>query len=260
MRIANGGWSAKSFWNGFTSRGQRFTRHTNKSDKEDCMKPILFSTPMVQAILSGEKKMTRRVINPQPPNDVNRVIMERGREGTKRAKFMANTYCLSQYQSPMHNIDDILWVRETFWQRGETRRNMDLEPEWWRYPDFLYVATDTPPEDKKHWEKRPSIFMPKEAARLFLRVTDVRAERLQYITPEDVLREALEAEIPSDDAKARFPEGSDEMIGVHNWCKEYSQVIFRELWNKLNAKRGYGWDTNPWVWVYSFERCEKPED
>jgi hypothetical protein len=78
--------------------------------------------------------------------------------------------------------------------------------------------------------------MPKEACRLFLRVTDVRAERLQEITRADALKEGFQNE---DD-----------------WGAE---VYFRELWDELNAKRVYGWDTNPWVWVYTFERIEKPE-
>ena len=200
------------------------------------MKPILFSTPMVQAILKGRKTMTRRVMKPQPVGEIkNRDYYEF--YGTKTARIFTDTQGLCA----KYALDDILWVRET----------------WYQHYDGSFAYRASSELETKGW--RPSIFMPREACRIFLRVTDVRAERLQDITPEDVQREGLEAELPSEEAKARYPEGSDEMIGVHNWCKEYSQFIFRNLWNSINSKRGFGWDANPWVWVISFERCEKPE-
>jgi len=80
--------------------------------------------------------------------------------------------------------------------------------------------------------------MPREAARIFLRVIDVRVERLQEITEEDARAEGCDANIPD---------------GVPS-----SIVWFYEIWNRLNARRGYGWDTNPWVWVIEFERTEAP--
>lgn len=93
-------------------------------------------------------------------------------------------------------------------------------------------------EKKEKW--RPSIHMPREAARLFLRAKDVRVERLQDITEADVAREGIKAEF---DGKTFKSDG----------------FMFASLWDSLNAKRGYGWDTDPWIWVYEFERCEKPE-
>ena len=88
--------------------------------------------------------------------------------------------------------------------------------------------------------------MPREAARLFLRVTDVRVERLQDISTSDCEEEGLISDID------RF---NGQMEPHHDWIVGE----FENLWNSINAKRGYGWDTSPWVWVISFERCEKPE-
>lgn len=79
--------------------------------------------------------------------------------------------------------------------------------------------------------------MPKEIARIFLRVTDVRVERVQDITEQDAEREGVKSYDPMFSSKEEFA----------------------VLWDSLNAKRGYGWDKNPWVWVYTFERIEKPE-
>jgi hypothetical protein len=88
---------------------------------------------------------------------------------------------------------------------------------------------------------RPSIFMPKEAARLFLQVANVRVERLQDITEEDALKEGVKA------------------YGPNNCSGTSARIAFAELWDSLNEKRGYGWNTNCWVWVIEFERVEGEE-
>jgi hypothetical protein len=95
--------------------------------------------------------------------------------------------------------------------------------------------------------------MPKEAARIFLRVTDVRAERLQDISVVDVMAEGL----PCDN-EINNPDQSTH-DGIKAWNLAYAQHLFRELWDSLNAARGYGWETNPWVWVYEFERITREE-
>ena len=90
--------------------------------------------------------------------------------------------------------------------------------------------------------------MPKEAARIFLRVTDVRAERLQNISVEDCMAEGLDC-----DNEIRNP-NPETHESIRNWNFSYAQHLYKTLWDSLNAKRGYGWDVNPWVWVYEFER------
>lgn len=149
--------------------------------------------------------------------------------------------------------DDILYVRETVWQKIGYYLDIDGEtkPSW--YNEFKYVASDEKPETgwNYSWAKRPSIHMPKEAVRIWLKVTDVRVERLQDIT--------------EDGAKA---EGAIDNRGfIHSPENEYDRIHtarehFIKIWNntikKFDIDR-YGWDANPYVWVISFERCEKPK-
>lgn len=195
------------------------------------IKPILFNTAMVQAILDGRKAMTRRVCVPLTLNYPKGAYAEETPEQwLKRWNY-----------KPKYHAGDILWVRETWCKlfglyhyRSDTLTGNDEQ--------FHQAITDA------KW--RPSIFMPREACRLFLRVTDVRAERLQEITEDDARAEGC----------ITFCEKIGD--GKFNDVLEFDLTAtdaFKELWDNLNAKRGYGWETNPWVWVYTFERCEKPE-
>ena len=114
-----------------------------------------------------------------------------------------------------------------------------------------YVYAATPPEytttsDGLYW--KPSIHMPKEAARIFLRATDVRVEKLQDVTLKDIEQEGLYCD----------PEYADPTRTGHYAYEPGMRIHFTKLWDSLNAKRGFGWDVNPWVWAYSFERVDKP--
>lgn len=194
------------------------------------MKPILFNTDMVKAILDGRKSCTRRVVKPQPT----------ARYGTQCIK-------------PPYQQGDILYVRET-WERfecwncdGDERGNCPKEPKKSVLDKacgcYMYRATDEISGDAK-WH--PSIHMPKEAARIFLRVTNVRVERLRDITVEDAL-----------------VEGMDKYIRLNGELDENSIITsFIGVWNSTIKKSdldSYGWNANPWVWVIEFERCDKPE-
>lgn len=218
--------------------------------KNVAIKPILFnkqiSTEMVRAILDGRKTCTRRVIKPQPDEKhtyplgfvtdctENKLVGSFG--------FAANEYGGSiQYVKPPYRYapGDILYVRETWCalpvneaghMRGHTiyyyKADGELRPKGWRGT----------------WH--PSIHMPKEASRIWLKVTDVRVERLRDITPEQIGREGVEVEYP------------------HVLNGEEKRYAFSTLWNSTIKKSdldSYGWDANPWVWVIEFERCEKPE-
>lgn len=187
--------------------------------EKSTMKPILFSTPMVQAILEGRKTQTRRVVKPQP--------IKKGHFWTLdgagwSSSSVVPVYGHSLYTRMPYKPGDILWVRETWY----------LET---FYGAHSYVYRASEPNypvnvgaGQHGW--RPSIFMPQDVARIFLRVKEVRVEKVQDITEEDTINE-----------------------GVNNKEK------FALLWDKLNKKRGYGWEANPWVWVIEFERIEKPE-
>jgi len=134
---------------------------------------------------------------------------------------------------------DRLYVRET-WRRYSRRSECTCYEYCHCPPDgtILYYADCGPDENK--W--KPSIHMPKAAARIWLEVTNVRVERLQEITAHECILEG----ISSEDVLYNTPVSGD--------FAQYTINQFKNLWNSINAKRGYGWDSNPWVWVISFER------
>ncbi len=197
-------------------------------------KSILLSTFDVQAIIDGRKTQTRRVIKPH--NAVKAARRGGYRQGdglwidNKATKDASHGYIkdysvsscwinrdiyLAKY-SPCQP-GDVLWVRETWHVYSERGR----------ITEYIYKANC--PDAKIKW--RPSIHMPRDAARLFLRVTDVRAEWVQDISEKDAKAEGV---IANDAVK----------VSSYTWW-------FHQLWDELNAKRGYGWDTNPWVWVFT---------
>lgn len=187
------------------------------------MKPIIFSTPMVRAILEGKKTQTRRVVKGVSEDTKSIVLLPEGQRyedsvcGQRRRIISPRT----PYQP-----GDVLWVRET-WAHSVDCGHLNHLHE----TKIIYRADNRCEPDR--W--RPSIHMPRWAARLFLRVTNVRCERVQEISEADALAEGFR---PSE-----------------NWNQ--AKWAFRETWDSLNAKRGYGWDVNPWVWVYEFERVEE---
>ena len=231
------------------------------------IKPILFNTEMVLAILEGRKSCTRRIVKPQ---QIIGMLPDKCKNGEpeeflKEKKLMFKPYCdmtdieliNTAYKAP-YQPGDILYVRET-WERfdcwnceGDERGNCSKEPQKSVLDKtcgcYMYRATNEISGDAR-WH--PSIHMPKEAARIWLKVTDVRVERLQDVT--------------EDGAKA---EGAIDNRGfIHSPENEYDRIHtarehFIEIWSSTIKKSDldrYGWDANPWVWVIEFERCEKPK-
>jgi len=194
------------------------------------MRPILFNTEMNRAILDGRKSVARRVVKPQP-----RAIYHDGTilddEGYPVILVEAQNGRLEQITVP-YCPGDILYVRETWaaWSRTE-----GLAPK-------LYYKTDGNAPDGIKW--RPSIHMPKEAARIFLRVTDVRVERLRPILPCDIQKEGCPYHYSGFD--------EEQAPDYEGWM--------RKTWDSAIKKADlplYGWDANPWVWVITFERISK---
>ncbi len=196
-------------------------------------RPILFNTDMVKAILSGQKTQTRRIVKPQP-NEGYRLDRVEGK--FLRTKEFKDRTPDDEYIgtvvgqiNPPYLIGDTLWVRET-WSKIEDFKNYtDLEID--KDLEYLYKCDDNGKEHSfidvgvQKWH--PSIHMPRSAARLFLKVTGARVERLQDITEEDAKKEG-------------FEDGP---------CLE-ALDIFESTWNGI-----YGnWNDNPWVWVIEFER------
>lgn len=207
------------------------------------MKPIIFSTPMIQAILEDAKTMTRRVMNPQP------IMEDDGMWRWKDCQWMDGSLGF-----PTSGIDDharyrpgdTLWVRETWGIGIQLTGGIIYKAD--------YADKVAPLAEGERW--RPSIHMPREVARLFLRVKSVRVEQVQDITEEDALTEGI---------RGCWAEPHGNTLPFIGSAKEFGDDLchtrreaFSQLWDSLNAARGYGWEMNPWVWVYEFERCEKP--
>lgn len=202
------------------------------------IKPILFNTEMVRAILNGRKDATRRIVKGFIPDDAVWGYTAFTPKGyiSCRGTF-ADGYGEKFFKLPCEP-GDILYVRET-WCKGLER--------------YIYRADYSDTEkfyrDGKEIEMKwhPSIHMPKEAARIWLKVTDVRVERLQEITDKDAEREGAQPDYPFD-------------YDVDKWP---NLEHFKKIWNGTVKKSDldrYGWDASPWVWVIEFERCEKPEN
>ena len=192
-------------------------------------KGILFSTEMVRAILDGRKTQTRRIITVDNDFETNPVCLPPD-QWDGRFRFVENLpgygvlAIRCQYLTPKYQPYNVLWVRET-WQYIEGASGHGYA---YKAGGGIYNVTSV-------W--RPSIHMPRKAARIFLRVTDVRVERLQDITTQDIKAEGVE--------KSSFTEA----------YRGYERE-FINLWDSINAKRGYEWEINPFVWVYTFERIE----
>lgn len=214
--------------------------------------PILFNTEMVRAILEGRKSCTRRsVISRQflgmLPDKCKNAAPD---EFLKGKRMMFKPYCdmtdaeliMTAYKAP-YEPDDILYVRET-WHKYIKRvgdgKNCHLA-EFYGYKASVANSEDA----NEPWE--PSIYMPKEAARIWLNVTNVMVERLQEITAESALAE-----------------GADKYIHLNGKFDENAILTsFIGIWNSTIKKSDldrFGWNANPWVWVIEFERCKKPED
>lgn len=255
------------------------------------MKPILFNTEMVRAILDDRKTVTRRVMKPQPREIYHGCTLFED-DGDLIALVEAQNGRLEQTVSP-YRSGDILYVRETWQEVYETEFDEDalcgfvnirerilnfdeipkveagisrncatatMKP---RMKYYVFKASDIEyanPQNGLYW--RSSTHMPREAARIFLRVTDVRMERLQDITDIEAIKEGFEGERCNH-------EFSDYIGGMFvctdcmntGWIK--SPVIeFAQSWdNLLNIKdrKLYGWGANPYVWHITFERISKSE-
>ena len=197
------------------------------------IKPILFNTEMVRAILDGRKTCTRRICK-----DANEyTVPDMDFYNADRRTYAVHNFVDKEHTEQLSTAErtcpictgDILYVRET----------------WKEAPKGYYYYEDWQKDDIADVTKwKPSIHMPKEAARIWLKVTDVRVERLQEITSEQICREGVEVEYP------------------HVLNGEEKRYAFSTLWNSTIKKSDldcYGWDANPWVWIIEFERCEKPE-
>ena len=225
------------------------------------IKPILFNTEMVKAILDGRKTVTRRVAKHIHPSVYcqceycfdHEFIRDDFADGIYTGYVCCKCgYGVSSPHSrypvgtsfirPLCQPGDILYVRETW----NTTDDCGLFPPWpstGTHYMYLADAPDSPEAKEARW--RPSIHMPKEAARIFLRVTNVRVEQLWDITAEECVREGILKESLTE-------------VGY-----KFTKEQFKNLWDstvKPDDKYKYGWIANPWVWVIEFERISREDE
>lgn len=225
------------------------------------IKPILFNTEMVRAILDGRKTCTRRIVKDGIPDDAMWGYTAFTPKGYISCRGVyADGYGEGFYKLP-YQPGDLLYVRETWGisnmddeskmayivyraseeQKNEGCREVHLPDE--KFEKMYESMAESEPE----W--RPSIHMPKEAARIWLKVTDVRVERLRDITGLSVQKEGIEVE-------------PNECAGKFDFVSELF-LLFQRLWDSTIKKSDidrYGWDANPYVFVIEFVKIDKPEE
>jgi len=223
-------------------------------------RPILFSTPMVQAILDGRKTMTRRIMKPQPwvfsqpDNGIEDPAHEEWNWPIPKSEFKGEAIGMISHPSafykycPYGQPGDVLWVREGF----APFVGMIRQPR-----DYKYKADNNALHKDVKW--KPSIHMPKSACRLFLEVASVKVERLQDITESDAIAEGIESDplgpVEIHDHEElfyknyQFPESKFRYVDA--------KKSFASLWMSIHGSES--WNQNPWVWVIEFKRNEWPQ-
>jgi hypothetical protein len=216
-------------------------------------KPILFTVEMVKAILEGRKTVTRRVID--LPDDVLWDFTGVMKDGSYRFSHQGDKDLIDGlcFRKPRYQVGDLLWVKEGWWdlghmEHGKWQGRIESHTVKPRYvadcPDPFAegIGGIVQPEKipwkqtrlfRSTWRKCSSRFMPKWVARTWLEVVSVRAERLQDITEDEIWAEGL------------CPTSED--LAYLEWIN---------LWDSINAKRGYSWEINPWCWVLSFKQVK----
>lgn len=220
------------------------------------VRPIIFSGPMVRALLNSRKTQTRRVLKPQPTADcagfekvfaVPPFFEARDSRGRPIHPFPVGDGCASPFPPVTHAPGDLMWVREAWAQVG------GFDPGYLvyrsTYPNCLPPGVENVPEDIREagYRWHPSIHMPRWASRLTLEITDVRVQRLQDISEDDARAEGVlwvpgHGEITYDEMQIE-PGWSNYLC-----CRQGFEVI----WDSLNSKRGWSWRENPWVVALTF--------
>jgi len=230
--------------------------------------PILFSTPMVQAIQENRKGKTRRTkglekvnLNPNewkfeafgtnPDNDNDKNL---------HAYFTVKGSETWMYVKCPYNLGNVLWVRENFYTFSDYDHIKPSNLKGFGLKVFYSTDLENDYESKPLLvgKTRPNIFLPKEYARIFLKIKTIRCERLQEISEEDAKQEGIYKSIDPN-----FPEEELYYFYPCNDLRDESYITnpktsFYSLWLSINGKES--WDWNPFVWVYEFEQIEKPND
>jgi hypothetical protein len=199
-------------------------------------RPIPLKTWEVQAIREGRKTQTRRVVKPQPPSDdfLN---------ADNAIAFVTEKTLNHTVRCPYGQSGDVLWVQETWALPSDSDGN-----------DIGYQFKADYSDSSEDWKWKPSIHMPREAARLFLRIKAVRVERLQEISEDDAKNEGI--------YYSEAGEGYEDYLFDYSGKNRielfvYAKDSFQSLWQSINGPES--WEANPWVWVVEFERISREE-
>jgi hypothetical protein len=270
---------------------QRPTSNVQRPNRE---RPILFSGEMVRAILEGRKTQTRRILKPQPfwcpclPSadilgiwTTDRIWHEKKWiPSLKPGTFTWDEGCHPPggfwKLCPYGNVGDWLWVREAWMPFGSSpgrvaigyKASNDIRPDGVTFEEFgsgkwFNASEETYYKFKRDIERmeaigdkwRPSIHMPRWASRLTLEITDVRVQRLQEISEEDAWAEGCRQGEPTANG-GYFPAEEPDPSGIGERGWDCATDWYADLWEEINGEGS--WDKNPWVWVVTFKRIEKP--
>lgn len=214
-------------------------------------RPILFSAPMVRALLAGTKTQTRRVLKQATGPSLSVGIEDE--PGVAELSWLWG-------DGPGHDVHetikkvrclygvpgDRLWVREAWRSTGDGGRCNSMPPRDMQPHDVWYEADGLPPVDECAGKLRPSMFMPRWASRILLEVTEVRVDRLQDISDADAQAEGTPCYVCGG------PLNGHSEADCHCFHRKASASDYRGLWEQINGPGS--WDANPWVWAVSFRR------
>lgn len=237
---------------------------------------ILFKGRLVRAILDGSKTQTRRIVKPQPPspeevrkkagidyhlftdNIMPNIWRIAGSVWAVRDLMGPDASKAPQWKCPYGIPRDRLWVRETWAPADFILKGYDLDtPEIIAYQADKTARTELGSIDTYAWnwnmmKWKPSIHMFRWASRIDLEITDIRVERIQDISEGDARAEGIDWAAPQFTQEQ--PDEHPHEVGYNRSGASFARDNFRRLWDSINAKRGFGWDANPWVWVITFRR------
>jgi len=227
--------------------------------------PILFNSEMARAVLEGRKTQTRRVI--KNPERLDWLMLDSEASGL----------------CPYGQVGDLLWVKENYqilrtWYKKKAVEGVYINDDPTQVDDSFNADGKAIRLSDKEWDryskrkwphrKTPALFMYKSLARFWYKITNIRVERVQDITPEDILEEGLcglgwDYAESSDGTGDMFMYWDEPTKEMPDWCPrstsscECIEDVWRWFWDSINEKRGYGWSENPYVWVIEFKRIER---
>ncbi len=241
-------------------------------------RPILFNTEMVKAVLDGKKYQTRRVVKPQPDTSLWKP------EALLKEKEWRQRYC----QGPHHHIEENMWCLYNKDDSNTAMPYVGVKCPYGQVGDRLWVRETFKPFQPHHEEGiirgyqykadksfnyipplaedegclinkigsgkwKPSIHMPRAACRITLEIVNIKIERVQDITHDDALAEGIEHSLWEYSCEPYRNYNEPRMAPGRN-CSS-ARTSFYTLWNSINEKRGFSWNTNPWVWVVELKQC-----